>query len=282
MVLFLRILHNRIIHTMRFPIYAFTSIVAASTFRLGNATLNTSSAFITPSGITSSTTGNSNGATTSSSSFSTTSQMFDPDYPGTAVERLRNVHQRVQQLATDPARPLHGPWETVRRHILWAGGLRDLTNVAPGQGYTGHSFNDFNHVDLTCMRDESSDNENDGSVQGIALGNRLGTGIRTASLPEVGPGGSWSTCQLGSGREPPQDVAHIQFQSRIAFKLVWAPVPQWDQFVLVDDDGSLLAKGSPTSGLPSLRERQANYEVVKGSKYAREADALARLVAVEE
>jgi hypothetical protein len=32
------------------------------------------------------------------------------------------------------------------------------------KGYTGHSFNDFNHVDLTTMRDDSSNNRNDGQV----------------------------------------------------------------------------------------------------------------------
>jgi hypothetical protein len=32
------------------------------------------------------------------------------------------------------------------------------------KGYTGHSFNDFNHVDLTTMLDRVSDNENDGEV----------------------------------------------------------------------------------------------------------------------
>jgi hypothetical protein len=28
-------------------------------------------------------------------------------------------------------------------------------------------------------------------IQGIAFGNQLGPGIRVASLPEVGPGGTW-------------------------------------------------------------------------------------------
>ena len=32
------------------------------------------------------------------------------------------------------------------------------------KGYTGHSFNDFNHVDLTTMLDQVSDNENNGEV----------------------------------------------------------------------------------------------------------------------
>ena len=44
-------------------------------------------------------------------------------------------------------------------------------------------------VDLTCMLDGVSDNENDGAVKGIAIGNRLGPGIRIASIEEVGPGG---------------------------------------------------------------------------------------------
>ena len=40
-------------------------------------------------------------------------------------------------------------------------------------------------------------------------------------------GGSWSTCMIGSNKSPPQDVAHLQFKSRIAFKLVWSP-PQFN------------------------------------------------------
>ena len=124
-------------------------------------------------------------------SFSTDNNdlMVDSEYPGTAVERLRNVHRRVSELASDDS--LNGPWEDVRRKILWAGGLKDLPSARPGQGYTGHSFNDFNHVDLTCMNDRMSDNENDGQVKGIAIGNHLGEGIRIASLPELGPGGRY-------------------------------------------------------------------------------------------
>lgn len=125
------------------------------------------------------------------------------------------------------------------------------------------------------MRDNVSDNENDGSVQGIAIGNQLGTGIRTASLPELGSGGSWSTCMIGCNKDPPQDVAHVQFRSRIAFKLVWCPTEMFDIFVLVDDDGKELAHGKPTGKLPSLQERVVNYKVVAGSKYAVAADKIA-------
>ena len=60
-------------------------------------------------------------------------------------------------------------------------------------------------------------------MDGIAFGNQLGPGIRVASLPELGPGGSWSTCLMGCSAPQPRDVAHVQFRSRIAFKLVWAP-----------------------------------------------------------
>ena len=82
---------------------------------------------------------------------------------------------------------------------------------------------------------------------------------------------------MGCASEPPHDVAHVQFQSRIAFKLVWAPGPEeaYESFVLVDDGGELLATGFPTGLLPDLRERQYNYRVVQGSKYAKAADHLA-------
>lgn len=209
----------------------------------------------------------------SSSDHSPTNKMtFDKEYPGTAVERMMAVRDRVGQLSTED---LSGPWEDVRRKLLWAGGLRDLTGAVPGQGYTGHAFNDYNHVDLTCMAEKVSYNLNDGSVREIAVGNLLGPGIRIASLPELGPGGSWSTCANGSNRDPPQDVAHIQFRSRIAFKLVWVPNANFDAFVLVDDDGKELARGNPTGQLPSLRQRQMNFAIVKGGKYAKVAESIA-------
>ena len=113
---------------------------------------------------------------------------IDPQYPGTAVQRLNNIHIRVKSLTQDQ---LNSDWESVRRSILWAGGLRDLPNAIPGKGYTGHSFNDFNHCDLTPMRGEVSSNENQGRVSGIHQSNQLGPGISIASLPELGPGGSW-------------------------------------------------------------------------------------------
>jgi hypothetical protein len=43
----------------------------------------------------------------------------------------------------------------------------------------------------------------------------------------------------------------------------------------VDDSGALLAKGTPSGDLPHINERVMNYKVVKGSKYAIEADKVA-------
>jgi hypothetical protein len=57
--------------------------------------------------------------------------LVDAKYPGTALERLRNVHLRVAELAQTNA--LNGPWDEVRGKLLWAGGLRDLPNARPGQ-----------------------------------------------------------------------------------------------------------------------------------------------------
>ncbi|KAL3906002.1 MAG: hypothetical protein SGILL_009454 [Bacillariaceae sp.] len=210
-----------------------------------------------------------------SSSSSSSEMPVDPEYPGTAVERLLSVRDRVGNLTKDD---LNGDWEAVRRKILWAGGLKDLPHSIPGQGYTGHSFNDYNHVDLTTMLDKVSHNENDGSINQIAVGNQLGPGIRIASIPDLGPGGSWSTCANGCNQDPPQDVAHIQFRSRIAFKLVWCPTERFDTFVLVDDDGKELARGNPTGDLPRLNQRQMNYRIVMGSKYATAADDIAKLL----
>jgi len=72
-------------------------------------------------------------------------------------------------------------------------------------------------------------------------------------------------------------VAHIQFRSRIAFKLVWMP-PAFGTFVIVDDAGELLNSGTPTGRLPALSQRQQNYALVKGSKYAAAAEKLGKAV----
>lgn len=201
---------------------------------------------------------------------------LDPEYPGTAVERMRSARERATSLT---AAELSGDWASVvRPRLLWAAGLRDLREAQPGEGFTGHAFNDAIHVDATTMRQDASYNTNDGGVvKEIAQGNQLGPGILAASLPELGAGGSWSTCANGCRLSPPQDVAHVQYRSRIAFKLVWVP-DDFSRFALVDDDGRLLAAGAPTGRLPALRERQANFELVAGSKYAVAASQLARSV----
>ena len=136
-----------------------------------------------------------------------------------------------------------------------------------------------------------------------------------------------SCCRLpvhstnGCHLDPPQDVAHVQFRSRIAckclhmirtrtleamsdsravvpsklfarhvacdasvpsgriawsaVKLVWA-TPSFNTFVLVDDDGALLNSGRPTGSLPHPQERAMNYQLVRGSKYAVEADKIGK------
>lgn len=188
---------------------------------------------------------------------------YDPKYPGTAVSRLRSVLKKVHELGS-----LDGDWADVRRLLLAAGGLKEDRS-------TSHAFNDDNHCDLTTMIGSVSHNSNaDGAVAMISRGNQLGPHIAKASLPEHGPGGSWSTCTNGAHMTPPSDVAHVQFSSRVAFKLVWVP-PDFSQFVLVDDEGRELKRGRPTGSLPHTRSRQGNYALVKGGKYATVADAIA-------
>ncbi|KAL7475844.1 hypothetical protein ACHAWX_000070 [Stephanocyclus meneghinianus] len=110
----------------------------------------------------------------------------------------------------------------------------------------------------------------DGLIEGIAMGNQLGPGIKIASLPELSPGGLWSTCAMGCHTDPPRDVTHVQFHSRIAFKLVWIPNAYLDDFVLVVDDGKFLAVGKPLDDgtMPSRTEREMNWSIVQRSKYA--------------
>lgn len=189
----------------------------------------------------------------------------DPLYPGTAVERLQAVQARVASLGQDR---LDAGWPAVRRSLLWAGGLED----SPA---TGHAFNDYNHCDLTTMiGDVQDENNSNGAVSEISRTNLLGPHIRAASLTELGPGGSWSTCTNGAGEDPPRDVAHTQFNSRVAFKLVWSPSDDFNSFVLVDDEGALLRSGSPQPPLPPKQQRELNFRVVAGSKYATAAESL--------
>ena len=65
---------------------------------------------------------------------------IDSEYPGTAVRRMHAAVARARQLT---AAELSTSWPEVRRRILWAAGLRDIEDAAPGRGYTGHSFNDW-------------------------------------------------------------------------------------------------------------------------------------------
>lgn len=77
---------------------------------------------------------------------------------------------------------------------------------------------------------------------------------------------------MGCNSDPPRDVAHLQLRSRIAFKLVWCP-PDFTSFVLVDDDGDLLASGTPKGSVPALPQRAANFKLTNSSKYATVANS---------
>ncbi|KAH8054209.1 hypothetical protein JL722_8940 [Aureococcus anophagefferens] len=123
----------------------------------------------------------------------------EPAYAGTAEERRQAVFDRIKTLGI---RGFAEPWPKTRRNMLWAGGLKD-------EPRTRGAFSDYNHCDLVCMLPSVFDESNaDGAVKGISTSNALGEAIRGASLAELGAGGSWATCMLGCGSEPPRDVAH--------------------------------------------------------------------------
>merc|ERR1719247_3968639 len=187
----------------------------------------------------------------------------DPEYPGTSLERLRNIHMRLSSLKHSD---LSGDWEEVRMKLLWAGGMRSLPRSGTS-AETSFAFNDDDHCDMTPMLGLTVN----GHSSMLGLGQ-----IKRGSMEELGPGGSWVTRGRGCKLEPPEDAAHNIYKSRIAFKLVWCP-PTFSSFVLVDDNGSLLQSGTPTGEeLPALSLRKANYKLVEGSKYAIEADKFMR------
>ena len=185
-----------------------------------------------------------------------------PGFPGTSEKRLQTIVRKVMLL--DEQMDLQDSWVNIRRKLLQAGGLRhDLRE-------TSHAFNDWNHCDLTPMKRSTFDFENEGRVRGMNPRNQLGQVIRKCSLTkEDDPdfdddGGSWSTCLMNCNLEPPRDVAHVQFQSKIAFKLVWLP-PTFDKFALVGDDGAVLKIGTNLDKhVPHISERQMNFEAVHG------------------
>ena len=92
-----------------------------------------------------------------------------------------------------------------------------------------------------CTGIVHADTHNFSPIQNIifAVGHRLGP-------VESGLPLSWTRwfveylCEWLQYNDPPQDVDHIQFRSRIAFKLGWVPNERFDAFVLVDDDGNEL------------------------------------------
>lgn len=200
------------------------------------------------------------------------------EYPMDAETRRHSAQLLASRLnATD----LNGDWSTsVRGLLLGACGLKDDQRSRPGKGNTGHCFADWNHVDCCTMALETADAENGGKVDGIHRSNFLGDGIRAASTPVLGAGGSWCTCTMGSGKTPPADVCHVQFNAKPAFKLVWCAdqVGDLGSFVLVDDAGNRLAGGTPTGTLPPLAHRQRNAQEFATSKYA--AACLARHTSV--
>ena len=110
--------------------------------------------------------------TVSAAAMTSAPRVVDPLYPGTSVARLNAAHERIGSLKPEA---LTGEWEGVRQQLLWCAGLKDLQNAAPGQGYTGHAFNDANHCDATTMLGDVSHNLNEAGpnrVSGIAIGNR--------------------------------------------------------------------------------------------------------------
>ena len=75
-------------------------------------------------------------------------------------------------------------------------------------------------VDATMIDPFYAGNENYGKVPQVDFINNLRDGMEAASLSDLGEGYSWVTCQVGCNQDPPLDVAHKQFEARIAWKLV--------------------------------------------------------------
>ena len=83
-----------------------------------------------------------------------------PAYPGAATARMEASVGLVEQL--DASLLKSGTaYETIRLELLKACGLQDRQRVR--EGYTGHCFADFNHVDCCTMLGSEAHNKNEGS-----------------------------------------------------------------------------------------------------------------------
>lgn len=115
---------------------------------------------------------------------------------GTALARLRAVHERVRSLTrTD----LSGRWQDVRRKLLWAGGLRDLENVTPGQGTTiNYEVHIYDHVRMHVALPFSCipEIENTPYAQGILA--TLSTTITTVTLQQCSVLFKMNPIQMGN------------------------------------------------------------------------------------
>jgi hypothetical protein len=143
---------------------------------------------------------------------------FDPAYPGTAVNRMLAIRERVKSLTEQQ---LNGNWATVRHHLLWAGGLKDSKGKSNGVGNTERAFNDFNHCDLVAVKEDFVCADSVANKRGLHIATTTSSDIYAASERDLGPGGSWTTCMVGCSELNPSDSAHTAFKARIAFKLVW-------------------------------------------------------------
>ena len=101
---------------------------------------------------------------------------------------------------------------------------------------------------------QTADNEHDGSVRGIAVGNQLGEGIRAASFTRRRARRTvhMMTYRSAPIKNPAARRRHVQFQSKIAWKLVWVPgeLGDFSRFVLVDDAGTSLTPASQPGTSP--------------------------------
>ena len=102
--------------------------------------------------------------------------------------------------------------------------------------------------------------------------------MRLFAHPELSPGGTWCTCAQGGNSEPPADVAPaVLIQNRVEVSLgagsrqvnvAETSNENFSRFILVDDNGVELATGVPTGNTPALREREHNFQMLEGGRYA--------------
>mmetsp|Transcript_10376 Transcript_10376/g.19658 ORF Transcript_10376/g.19658 Transcript_10376/m.19658 type:complete len:212 (-) Transcript_10376:212-847(-) len=172
-----------------------------------------------------------------------------------APGRQQIARQRALGLTTAQ---LSGEWESVRKALLWSCGLAATAR-------NDYCFNDMHHVDCCTIKkfEEGTAEHEQTNVFSSAM---HGKPKPDGSLPDEDDG--YSDCTSAMQSQTRATGCYVANQARPAFKLIWCEVRDFTEFLLVDDDANVLARGAPQPDtLPHIDVRTNNYRMYDSSRY---------------